>query len=132
MDRITKVVAYITRDNPTGERELLVFEHRDFPEAGVQVPAGTVKDGEKPEDAVMREVAEEIGLENCHLVKKLAVYAPAALMPNPESGWINERHVFHLAAPPDTGLRKAGVGWRRMEAEFPSLKDMSSNFAGFP
>jgi ADP-ribose pyrophosphatase YjhB (NUDIX family) len=98
MDHITKVVAYITREGTAGDRELLVFEHRDFPEAGVQVPAGTVKDGENPEDAVMREVAEETGLENCRLVRKLAVYD----WPNTETGRINERHVFHLAAPPDT------------------------------
>jgi 8-oxo-dGTP pyrophosphatase MutT (NUDIX family) len=41
---------------------LLVFEHRDFPEAGTQVPAGTVEDDEAPSDAVVREVQEETGL----------------------------------------------------------------------
>jgi len=98
MDRITKVVAYITRESSAGERVLLVFDHRDYPEAGVQVPAGTVDEGEQPEDAVMREVAEETGLEGCVLLAKLAVYD----WPNPETGKINERHVFHLAAPQGT------------------------------
>ena len=32
-----KVLAYVTRGD-----ELLVFRHRDFPEAGLQVPAGTM------------------------------------------------------------------------------------------
>jgi ADP-ribose pyrophosphatase YjhB (NUDIX family) len=100
--RITKVVAYITRESPAGGRELLVFDHRDYPEAGVQVPAGTVAgtvdEGEQPEEAVMREVTEETGLEGCVLLEKLAVYD----WPNPETGLINERHVFHLAAPSNT------------------------------
>ena len=37
--------------------------HRDVPitETGVQVPAGTVRDGESPADAVLRETREETG-----------------------------------------------------------------------
>ncbi len=38
-----KVYAYITH----GHR-LLVFSHRDFPEAGIQVPGGTMEEGEDP------------------------------------------------------------------------------------
>jgi hypothetical protein len=38
-----KVLAYITRNS---SREVLVFDHRDKPQAGVQVPAGTVDEGE--------------------------------------------------------------------------------------
>ena len=52
-----KVFAYITN----GDR-LLVFTHPHAPEAGVQVPAGTVGDDERPEDAVLREAGEETGL----------------------------------------------------------------------
>lgn len=52
-----KVFAYITQ----GDR-LLVFTHTDFPEAGIQVPAGTVEPGEPPDAAVMREAVEESGL----------------------------------------------------------------------
>jgi len=98
MNRVTKVIAYITRQGAGGRRELLVFEHRDYPDAGVQVPAGTVDEGESPEDAVMREVKEETGLADCRLVSKLAIYDWF----NPYSGEINERHVFHLAAPEST------------------------------
>ena len=52
-----KVFAYITHGN-----HLLVFRHPDFPEAGIQVPAGTVEEGESAEAAVMREAFEETGL----------------------------------------------------------------------
>jgi 8-oxo-dGTP pyrophosphatase MutT (NUDIX family) len=52
-----RAVAYVLRG-----RELLVFEHRDFPDAGTQVPAGTVEDDEAPDVAVVREVYEETGV----------------------------------------------------------------------
>ncbi|MCC7353190.1 MAG: NUDIX domain-containing protein [Anaerolineae bacterium] len=59
---INKVVAYITQ----GDR-LLVFSHPRHPEAGIQIPAGTVKAGESPEDAVLREAQEETGLKELAL-----------------------------------------------------------------
>lgn len=52
-----KAFAYITH----GDR-LLVFRHVEVPEAGIQVPAGTMKDGEDPAAAVLREAWEETGL----------------------------------------------------------------------
>jgi 8-oxo-dGTP pyrophosphatase MutT (NUDIX family) len=60
-----RVVAYVLRG-----RELLVFDHRDFPDAGTQVPAGTVEDDEAPAVAVVREVYEETGVD-ARLVKEL-------------------------------------------------------------
>jgi ADP-ribose pyrophosphatase YjhB (NUDIX family) len=60
-----RVVAYVLRD-----RELLVFEHRDFPDAGTQVPAGTVEENEAVEVAVVREVCEETGVY-ARLVREL-------------------------------------------------------------
>jgi len=96
--KVTKVLAYVTRDSAAGSRELLVFDHRDFPEAGIQVPAGTVNAGELPEVAVTREVEEETGIAGCRLLAKLGVYDWF----NPYTGQVNERHVFHLAAPAGT------------------------------
>ena len=55
---IQKVTAFITRERPTG-RQLLLFQH---PQAGVQLPAGTVDEGEAWETAVLREAYEETGL----------------------------------------------------------------------
>lgn len=52
-----KVFAYITH----GSR-LLVFRHSSFPEAGIQVPGGTVEFGGTTERAIVREVIEETGL----------------------------------------------------------------------
>ena len=65
--RLEKVTAFITRAGPTG-RELLLFRH---PNAGIQLPAGTVEAGETPEQAVLREAAEETGLMNLRLVRSL-------------------------------------------------------------
>ena len=48
---VSKVLAYIVRGD-----ELLVFRHRDYPEAGLQVPAGTIEQGECSRSAVLREV----------------------------------------------------------------------------
>jgi len=61
-----KVMAYITHHH-----RLLVFRHLDAPEAGIQVPVGTVEEHEQAEDAVLREAYEETGLThltlNCFL-----------------------------------------------------------------
>jgi len=64
-----KVTAFIVRQDRSQRRELLVLAH---PTAGIQVPAGTVEEGETFEDAVLREIHEETGLEQVRLVKTLA------------------------------------------------------------
>jgi len=53
-----KVTAFVTRPHGAGH-DLLLFEH---PNAGIQLPAGSVEEGEDPQNAVVREVAEETGL----------------------------------------------------------------------
>jgi 8-oxo-dGTP pyrophosphatase MutT (NUDIX family) len=62
-----RVVAYVVRDGT-----LLVFDHRDVPQAGTQFPAGTVEDGEDPAVAVVREVLEECGV-SAQVVRALGV-----------------------------------------------------------
>lgn len=52
-----KVLAYITYHH-----QLLVFRQPSSPEAGIQVPAGTIEADERPEQAVLREAFEETGL----------------------------------------------------------------------
>lgn len=57
---LQKVTTFITRPTPAGE-QLLLFRH---PNAGIQIPAGTVEEGEPPEAAALREAGEETGLTN--------------------------------------------------------------------
>lgn len=87
---IGKVVCYVTR----GE-DLLVFRHRYQPEAGVQVPAGTIEPGEDPEVAALREAEEETGLSGFCVLRKLGEYTHR-YAGRPED---HRRHVFHLEAP---------------------------------
>ena len=70
---ITKASAYIFR-RKKAYPELLVFIHRDYPEVPIQVPGGTVEDGETIEDAILREITEESGLISVHLVRKLGTH----------------------------------------------------------
>ena len=53
---VPKVCAYITRS----DGKLLVFEGPEH--EGYQVPKGTVEPGERPREALFREVPEETGL----------------------------------------------------------------------
>lgn len=59
---IHKAFAYIT-----AQHHLLVFRHPYAPEAGIQVPAGTVEANERTEEAVLREAFEETGLRDLSL-----------------------------------------------------------------
>jgi len=56
-----KVLVYIFRNKDQGP-ELLVFDHRDFPQAGTQIIGGTVDPGEELIEALLREIFEESGL----------------------------------------------------------------------
>jgi len=64
---VGKVTAFITRE-ANEVRQLLVFRH---PDAGIQLPAGTIEVGETPEAAVLREVREETGLTAVEIVAHL-------------------------------------------------------------
>jgi ADP-ribose pyrophosphatase YjhB (NUDIX family) len=83
-----RVVAYITRDTHHG-RELLVFEDPQHLHMGLQVPAGRLDAGEELEAALLREIAEESGLENVRVVGEL---------PGFEHHYKNryENHGFHV------------------------------------
>lgn len=87
-----KVLAYITRTAPSGTRELLVFDHRDYPEAGTQVPAGTVEREEFVASALLREVWEESGIRLEHPGKLLGCYD----WYREDLGELHKRHVFHI------------------------------------
>lgn len=88
-----KVAAYITCN-----RQLLVFIQPDYPEAGVQVPAGTVGEGEPLDDAVLREAQEETGLSGLVIEAYLGtrVYD---LRPITGDEVDIHRHYYHLSYP---------------------------------
>jgi 8-oxo-dGTP diphosphatase len=73
-----RVVAYVTRER-NGRRELLVFDHRDYPEAGTQVPAGRLEAGEDLESGLVRELHEEAGLDHVRIARKLGEFEGADL-----------------------------------------------------
>jgi ADP-ribose pyrophosphatase YjhB (NUDIX family) len=91
MTPVRKAYAYITRQSDS-TTELLVFRHANEPEAGVQVPRGTVDPGEEPAATVIREVHEETGLRDVALVGCLAVD-----LEEQPGGTLYQRHFFHLA-----------------------------------
>lgn len=95
---LEKVTAFITRRR-AGRAELLLFRH---PYAGIQLPAGTVDEGEGHADAALREAREETGLEHLEMTAyvglqamdlpegKLAVITPATVYARPDRtsfGW---------------------------------------------
>jgi 8-oxo-dGTP pyrophosphatase MutT (NUDIX family) len=59
VESIAKVVIYVIQRG-----HLLVLDHPEAPQAGLQVPAGTVRPGEDLADAAGRELREETGIED--------------------------------------------------------------------
>jgi 8-oxo-dGTP diphosphatase len=86
---VEKVYAYITYKD-----KLLVFNHTQYPEAGIQVPGGTVEGDESLEDAVLREAREETGLDKLEVSSYLGMQ-PFDLSKIGKTG-IQNRHFFHL------------------------------------
>lgn len=66
---LEKVTIFITREK-YGKVELLLFQH---PQAGIQIPAGTVEISEKHMDAALREAKEETGLDNLNEARLIGV-----------------------------------------------------------
>lgn len=94
---IQKVLAYITRETERG-CEILVFRHPYSKGAPIQVPQGTVEEGEPAIAALWREVKEETGLTSLALVNQIA---KATYYCDWQQEW-QERNVFHLRTPSTT------------------------------
>lgn len=85
-----RAYAYITSG-----RRLLLFTQPGAPEAGIQVPAGTIEPGEKPRDAVMREAEEETGLSELRFIRFLG--RDTRDMRDCGSDELQHRWFFHLS-----------------------------------
>ncbi len=97
MRKVKKVFGYIlNQDN------LLVFEQPKYPEVGIQVPAGTVEKYELIEEAIIREIKEETGLNEFEIVKYLGSHEKNMIEYGKNE--IHERHFFYLATNQNTGI----------------------------
>ncbi|MEM7387310.1 MAG: NUDIX domain-containing protein [Verrucomicrobiota bacterium] len=100
-----RVFLYITQGD-----KLLVFDQVDFPEAGTQIPGGSIKPDEAPEAAARREAYEETGL---HSFSSQVLLAQEQLdltpygRPETLDAWF-----FHLSSNQETPRR-----WRHLESE---------------
>ena len=86
---VAKALTYITR-----EQRLLVFRQPEFPDAGIQVPGGSVEAGEGLEAAALREAHEETGLGELVLQSYLGSVEYELKV---DVGPPHLRHFFHLA-----------------------------------
>lgn len=102
-----KAFAYITH-----QQKLLVFRHPYAPEAGIQVPAGTIEEGEAPEKAALREAYEETGLAGLVLDGFLGEHERDMADFGREE--LHHRYFYHLRCQGQPPIR-----WRHKE-RFPS------------
>lgn len=68
---IQKVVPIVFRQQDE-QLQILVFRH---PLAGIQIVKGTVEQGESLENAALRELFEESGIDNASIEKFIGVYS---------------------------------------------------------
>ena len=92
MPPLLKVTAFVVRPTAAGG-DLLLLRH---PNAGIQIPAGSVDEGEAPRQAVLREVTEETGLTDVRLLGELDAIAYPA-----REGHAFVRHATTVYARPD-------------------------------
>jgi len=86
-----RIAVYVERGS-----DLLVFEHRDHPEAGTQIPAGGLERDEPPEAGTVREVLEETGLRLSAEPSLLGTHE------HPDGfGRPSRTYFFKVSAPPD-------------------------------
>lgn len=104
-----KVYAYITHDD-----RLLVFRQPNAPEAGIQVPGGTVEPDETSDAAVVREAFEETGLTTL----RYEGYIGEHVWNDPRPQWRHDPHhrrFYHF-----TVTESPPVTWQHIE-QTPSI-----------
>jgi len=103
MNNRNRVFTYITQSD-----QLLVFDHVDYPDAGIQVPGGTIEENENPQDAALREAEEETGIEtycDISLLANLSIDMRPFGKDEKLDAWF-----FHLRT-----NEKSGERWRHAE-----------------
>ena len=127
MKRRRRVYAYITCD-----KGVLILEHPEHPDAGLQVPGGTVETGETPEEAVIREVYEETNLSDVSIKAQLG-YREFDMSPydmqEMQEAWFYHLHCHQAAE--DEWFHEESFGkdgpipfrlyWAKLPYEGPSL-----------
>lgn len=87
MNVVEKVGAFVIRKRDQ-TAELLLFTQPNSPDAPIQIPGGSLEDGETPENGVLRELREEAGVEDLTLVRKVGISEV------PWQGRVFRRHCF--------------------------------------
>jgi len=89
-----RAVVYATRDRG-GRTELLTIESLEYPEEGIQVPAGRIDHDEPMEAGLLRELAEETGVTRARIVREL---------PSFECNYrtYSHNHAFHVVVEEET------------------------------
>ena len=92
-----RAVVYATRERD-GKTELLTIEAVEYPEEGVQLPAGRIDHDESLEEGLWRELAEETGITHARLVREL---------PDFECTYetFSRNHAFHVVVEQETPER---------------------------
>lgn len=68
-----KAIAFVMRQRVIGLPQILVYRWRDAPELPWRIPGGTVKAAESPKEAVLRELAEEVGEYSFAIIRQLGI-----------------------------------------------------------
>jgi 8-oxo-dGTP pyrophosphatase MutT (NUDIX family) len=89
-----RAVVYATRERG-GRAELLTIEAVEYPEEGLQVPAGRIDHDESLEEGLRRELAEETGITRARIVREL---------PDFECRYetFSRNHAFHVVVEEET------------------------------
>ncbi len=119
MDARRKVTCFVTRGSGT-IAELCVFWHAG---SGIQVPAGTVEDGETFEDGARREVFEETALSGL----KLAGHLGSTVHDLRGAGWGVVRRNVELRVGP--GMDAAKTRWKLDPGGYVDVVERAAGFA---
>ena len=89
-----RAVVYATRERD-GRTELLTIEALEYPEEGIQVPAGRIDHEEGLEDGLRRELAEETGITHARVVRELSDFEC-------RYETFSRNHAFHVVVEEET------------------------------